>query len=182
MNAATLMAIVSIGFAGITLAQDQLQSDVLPTSAGDLNITFVGHGSLMFSFDGKIIHVDPWSRLTDYSKLPKADVILITHDHPDHLDPAAIKMLRTTNTVVVLTVACSEQVNGGFVMKNGDVRTVHGVRIEAVPAYNQVHKRGDGSPFHPKGEGNGYILTFGDRRVYVAGDRQSNFFSVKVSA
>ena len=173
MNAATLMAIVSIGCAGVVLAQDQLQSDVLPTSAGDLNITFIGHGSLMFGFNGKIIHVDPWGRLTDYSKLPKADVILITHNHPDHLDPATINMLCAKNTAVVLTATCAEQVNGGIVMKNGDVRTVHGVRIEAVPAYNQVHKRGDGSPFHPKGEGNGYILTFGDRRVYVAGDTEN---------
>lgn len=173
MNATTLMTIVSMGFAGIALAQDQLQSDVLSTSAGDLNITFVGHGSLMFSFNGKVIHVDPWGGLTDYSKLPKADIIVITHDHSDHLDPVTIKMLRTTNTTVVLTAASVEQIHGGIVMKNGNVRTVQGVRIEAVPAYNLIHKRGDGAPFHPKGEGNGYILKFGDRRVYVAGDTEN---------
>src|ERR1035437_2987301 len=89
VNAAILWAIASIGFVGIVLAQDQSQSDVLPTSAGDLKTAFIGHGSLMFTFNGKVIHLDPYGKLTDYSKLPKADMILITHEHPDHLDTAA---------------------------------------------------------------------------------------------
>jgi L-ascorbate metabolism protein UlaG (beta-lactamase superfamily) len=127
----------------------------------------------MFTFNGKVIHVDPYGKLADYSKLPKADMILVTHEHPDHLDTAAIKMLRTTNTAVVLTSACAEKVRGGIVMKNGDVQTVKGMRIEAVPAYNMVYKRSDGTPFHPKGVGNGYILAFGDRRVYIAGDTEN---------
>src|ERR1035437_8789011 len=173
VNAAILWAIASIGFVGIVLAQDPSQSDVLPTSAGDLKTTFIGHGSLMFTFNGKVIHVDPYGKLTDYSNPPKADMILITHEHPDHLDAAAIHMVRTTNTAVVLTVACTEKVGGGIVMKNGDVQTVQGVRIEAVPAYNMVHTRSDGTPFHPKGVGNGYVLTFGDRRVYIAGHTEN---------
>ena len=173
MNAATLLAIISMGVTSVMMAQDTPQSDVLPTSAGDLKITFIGHGSLRFTFNGKVIHVDPWSRLTDYSTLPKASVIMITHEHPDHLDTAAIETLRDNRTVVVLTAACAEKVRGGMVMKNGEVRAVQGVRIEAVPAYNIVHKRSDGSPFHPKGVGNGYLLTFGNRRVYIAGDTEN---------
>ena len=58
-------------------------------------------------------------------------------------------------------------------MKNGDVKTIGGLKIEAVPAYNLVHKRPNGSPYHPKGSGNGYIITFGDKRVYVAGDTEN---------
>jgi L-ascorbate metabolism protein UlaG (beta-lactamase superfamily) len=58
-------------------------------------------------------------------------------------------------------------------MKNGDVQTVMGIKIEAVPAYNLVHKRENGQPFHPKGQGNGYVLTFGDKRVYIAGDTEN---------
>jgi L-ascorbate metabolism protein UlaG (beta-lactamase superfamily) len=58
-------------------------------------------------------------------------------------------------------------------MMNGDVKTVEGLKIEAVPAYNIVHKRDTGQPFHPKGAGNGYIITFGDKRVYVAGDTEN---------
>jgi L-ascorbate metabolism protein UlaG (beta-lactamase superfamily) len=60
-----------------------------------------------------------------------------------------------------------------MVMMNGDVKTVEGLKIEAVPAYNLVHKRDTGQPFHPKAAGNGYIITFGDKRVYVAGDTEN---------
>jgi L-ascorbate metabolism protein UlaG (beta-lactamase superfamily) len=154
-------------------AGKSFERDTLKTSAGDLEITFIGHGTLMFSFGGKIIHVDPWSKLADYSGMPKADLILITHTHRDHLDPVAIKALRTDGTEVILTEDASGQVEGGQVMHNGEAKTVQGLKIEAVPAYNLVHMRSEGKPYHPKGEGNGYILNFGDRRVYVAGDTEN---------
>jgi L-ascorbate metabolism protein UlaG (beta-lactamase superfamily) len=64
-------------------------------------------------------------------------------------------------------------VAGGTVMKNGDVLTAAGLTVEAVPAYNLVHKRPSGDPFHPRGDGNGYIITFGETRVYVAGDTEN---------
>jgi L-ascorbate metabolism protein UlaG (beta-lactamase superfamily) len=152
---------------------NQFEKDVLQTSAGDLEITFLGHGSLMLAFDGKIIHVDPFGRVADYAQLPKADLVLITHEHGDHMDLGALAHIRTGQTEVVLTETCAEQVEGGIVMRNGDTRTVKGVAIEAVPAYNIVHKRPNGQPFHPEGVGNGYILTFGDKRVYVAGDSEN---------
>ena len=152
--------------------QKQFETDVLQTSAGDLKITFLGHGTLMLTFNGKVIHIDPYSTVADYSRLPKADLILVTHEHGDHLDLSALASVRTDDTEVVLTEACSRQVDDGIVMRNGDVRTVKAVTVEAVPAYNIVHKRENGQPFHPKGVGNGYILTFGDTRVYVAGDTE----------
>ena len=164
-----LMAICTLSVA----AEETFQKDVIETSAGDLEITFIGHGSLMFTFERKILHVDPFSRLADYSTLPKADVIFITHHHRDHLDPVALAELRTKNTVVILTEKCAEKTDGGIVMKNGDVQTIEGIKVEAVPAYNLVHKRDDGQFFHPKGEGNGYVLTFGDTRVYIAGDTEN---------
>lgn len=154
-------------------AQGQFETDTIATSAGDLKITFIGHGSLIFTFNGKVIHIDPFRPLADYSKLPKADIILITHEHPDHLDSQAIATIRTKKTVFVLTQTCAERMMGGIVMKNGDVQTVQGLTIEAVPAYNIVHKRDNGEPFHPQGVGNGYIMTFGDKRVYVAGDTEN---------
>lgn len=152
---------------------EQFETDVIHTSAGDLEITFLGHGTLMFKFNGKIIHVDPFSRVADYGRLPEADLILITHEHQDHLDIKAVAKIRTGSTQVLLNEACTSQVQGGMVMRHGDVRTVQGVTIEAVPAYNIVHERARGQPFHPKGVGNGYILTFGDKRVYVAGDTEN---------
>ena len=154
-------------------AQAQFETDVIQTSAGDLEITFLGHGSLMLAFKGMIIYVDPFSRVADYAKLPEADIILITHEHHDHLDPQALASVRTERTTVVLTETCASQVKDGIVMQNGDVRTVKGLRVEAVPAYNLVHKRANGQPFHPRGVGNGYIMTFGDKRVYIAGDTEN---------
>lgn len=154
-------------------AEESFEKDVVKTAVGGVEIFFIGHGSLMLKFGGKIIHVDPYSRLADYSKLPKADLILITHEHQDHLDPAAIGQVRTKDTKVVLTERCAEKVSGGIVMKNGDMQTVLGIKIEAVPAYNLVHKRENGQPFHPKGQGNGYVLTFGDKRFYIASDTEN---------
>ena len=154
-------------------AENTFETDVVKTAKGDLQITFIGHGSLMFAFGGKIIHVDPFSRLTDYSKMPQADMILLTHEHPDHLDLKALDSLRADKTKIILTENCAQQVKGGIIMKNGDVKTVDGLKIEAVPAYNLVHMRSEGVPFHPKGNGNGYVITFSDIRIYVAGDTEN---------
>ena len=159
--------------AAMAYAQKTFEVDTIKTSAGDLAITFIGHGTLMFSFGEKVIHVDPWSRLADYSTLPKADIILVTHEHSDHLDPTAVDQLRKPDTTVICTEICSQKLKGAVVMKNGDTRTAMGLKILAVPAYNIVHKRDNGSPFHPKGAGNGYIITFGDKRVYVAADTEN---------
>jgi len=156
-----------------TVSELGFEQDIIQTSAGALKITFIGHGTLMFAFDGKTIHVDPVSREADYARMPKADLILITHEHGDHLDTKAINILRKEGTRLVLTKACASKVPGGVVMQNGDVQTVQGLRIEAVPAYNIVHMRSGRTPYHPKGQGNGYVITFADKRVYVAGDTEN---------
>ena len=154
-------------------AQEKFETDVIKTSAGNLEITFIGHGTLMFTFGGKVIHIDPWTQLADYSKLPKADLILVTHEHRDHLDLKAVEISRKEKTVIVCPKITAEQIKGATVMNNGDVKTIEGLKIKAVPAYNIVHKRDTGQPFHPKGDGNGYIITFGDKNIYVAGDTEN---------
>lgn len=173
--AAILMAaaVVCLGRAGMVVAAQAFETDVIKTKAGDLKITFIRHGTLMFTFQGKVIHVDPWTRVADYTKLPKADLILITHHHRDHLDAAAVQKIRTPKTTIVLTRIVAKTIKGGLVMGNGDVKTVLGLRIEAVPAYNIVGMRRPGVPWHVRGEGNGYVITFGDKRVYVAGDTEN---------
>jgi L-ascorbate metabolism protein UlaG (beta-lactamase superfamily) len=155
------------------VAQQPFEKDILQTSAGDLEITFLGHGSLMFAFNDKIIHIDPYGEVAEYAALPKADLVFLTHHHRDHLDPNALRQVRTPHTTIILTETCARSVDGGIVMKNGDVRTVAGIRVEAVAAYNLVHKRDNGQPFHPPGEGNGYVLNFGGTRVYIAGDTEN---------
>jgi L-ascorbate metabolism protein UlaG (beta-lactamase superfamily) len=154
-------------------AQEKFETDAIKTSAGNLEITFIGHGTLMFTFGGKVIHIDPWTQLADYSKLPKADLILLTHEHRDHLDLKAVEILRKEKTAIVCPKITAEQIKGATVMNNGDVKTIEGLAIKAVPAYNLVHKRDTGQPYHPKGDGNGYLITFGDKNVYVAGDSEN---------
>lgn len=177
MNDSILIMILTISViivtASFTLADTQFESDTVSTTGGNLIITFIGHGTLMFSYNDMIIHVDPVSRYADYSTLPKADLILVTHDHGDHLDPGTIDQLIKDNTEIILTAACAERIGKGTVMKNGEVKEVKGLRIKAVPAYNILHKRENGQPFHPKGVGNGYVITFADKKVYIAGDTEN---------
>lgn len=154
-------------------AKKEYEKDSLLTSTGPLEVTFVDHGTLMLQFGGMVIHVDPVAKYIDYSTIPKADIIVLTHHHGDHLEAEALMHLRMEKTKVVLTELCAEKVQGGLIMKNGDVADVNGIGVEAVAAYNLVHKRENGKFFHPKGEGNGYVLTFGDKRVYIAGDTEN---------
>ena len=149
------------------------EKDNFSTSEGELTITFIGHGTLMTQFNGKTVHIDPVANYADYSKLPKADLILITHEHGDHLDANAIKSLLKQGTKVVLTEKCAEGYSDGEIMKNGDSRTFAGIQVEAVPAYNIENVRSPGNPYHPKGNGNGYVIHFGDKKVYVAGDTEN---------
>jgi len=150
----------------------EFESDIIPTSEGDLTLTFIGHGTLMAEFGGLVIHVDPVSSYADYTALPKADLILITHEHGDHLDPEAIGKIIRPGTEVILSGSCLEKHPDGRVMRNGERIRVQGIVVEAVPAYNIEHKRSSGAPFHPKGAGNGYVLEFGDKRIYIAGDTE----------
>lgn len=111
-----------------------------------------------------------------YETYPKADLILVTHHHGDHLDLNAIELIKKENTKVILTREChemSENLSDVIVMQNGDILTISEFEIEAIPAYNIVNKRETGDPFHVKGEGNGYIIKFGDKKVLVAGDTEN---------
>jgi L-ascorbate metabolism protein UlaG (beta-lactamase superfamily) len=157
-----------LGVAGAGIAEG-FETDVFDTDAGRLEITFIGHGTLMFRFKDLVIHVDPVSREADYSELPEADLILVTHEHRDHLDAAAIAEISKSNTVLLGNGAAVDQLGSGTAMANGATETVLGIRIEAVPAYNTSPGR---TQFHPKGRDNGYILSFGKTRVYVAGDTE----------
>ncbi len=150
-----------------------METDTIQTPAGDLVIQFLGHSSLILFWADKILHVDPVSGEADYKKLPKADVILITHGHGDHMDLKAVDLIRTPATIIVGNGEVGRQIPGALVMKNGDQQTVEGLQMEAVPAYNLQHMRAPGKPFHPKGIGNGYIVAFGGLRLYIAGDTEN---------
>ena len=153
-------------------AQAEFETDIFKSGAGDLKITFIGHGSLLFTFKQLNIYIDPFSQLADFSRLPKADLIFITHRHLDHFDGAAIEKLRQDGVQIFLTAACLPAPPASRILKNGDHGSVRGIDFTVVPAYNIINKRPTGTPFHPAGEGNGFVFTFADLRVYVAGDTE----------
>ncbi len=145
--------------------------DTVSTSQGPLKITPIKHASVMLEFDGKVIHVDPWSQ-GDYAGLPKADVILITDIHGDHMDPAKIAEIKKGNTVIVAPAAVSKTVTEATVINNGESKTIAGIQVEAIPMYNLVRGPSAGKFFHDKGRGNGYVLTLGGKRIYFSGDTE----------
>ncbi len=160
-------------------------SDVVKTAdGGELKITFFGHGSIAFEYDGRHIYVDPVSDYADYSKLPDAFAILVGHEHGDHLDAKAIKALSTRNTLVYGNGTAIEALGNGKVLAYDEeltipfdlndvanaIKTENYVAVRAVPAYNTSPEKQN---FHPKARlHNGYILDFGGTRVYVAGDSE----------
>jgi len=158
---------------GSALSQKLSPPDKIKSSSGEIEMSFIGHATLMFRVNNFVIHVDPVRMFGDYSSMPKADLILVTHEHGDHLDTALVSQLRKPGTRMICNLNSSKQVKWAEVMKPGDVMKINNITIEAVYAYNIVHKRPDGKPFHPRGEGNGYVLTIGDRRIYVAGDTEN---------
>jgi len=161
--------------AAFSAAAPNTKTDEIQTSAGPLTIRPLYHGSVMLVFGGKVIHVDPWSQ-ADYAGIPQADLILSTHTHADHMDAALIKKLKKPDTIILAPPAVADTLNGsvGIVetISNGEKTTFLGIGIEAVPMYNLAQGPAPGKPYHHKGIGNGYVLTFGDTRVYVSGDTE----------
>lgn len=157
----------------LVFSSQSFEKDLINTSKGQVEVTFVGHASLIVKYNEIVIHIDPYSVLADYDNLPKADIILITHHHADHFDPKAINAIRKESTVVFLTEICHNQLKYAKIMKNGDAVLFENIKLEAIPAYNIIHKRDNGEVYHKKGEGNGYILTFGDVRILIAGDTEN---------
>jgi L-ascorbate metabolism protein UlaG (beta-lactamase superfamily) len=150
--------------------------DTIATRHGNIIIHFLGHGSLCLEFKDQFFYIDPFSKVADYTSLPKADLILVTHSHYDHFDMEAIDKIKAGKTLMIFTEGCQQtgKYNGpAETMKNGDKKEISGIEIEAVPAYNIINKRPDGNPFHPKGEGNGYIFTINNMRIYIAGDTEN---------
>lgn len=167
------------------------QPDVIPAQGSAIRITPIFHGSLQIEYKGKVFHVDPFSG-GDYTGAKKADIILITHTHPDHLDPKAIAAVTgnkfvhffvphpvvatlkplvqkgQSNILVLKNGSNSEFKTGPLAERQGTV-----FRLEAVPMYNVVRGPKPGAKFHPKGQFNGYILTLGGKRIYIAGDTEA---------
>lgn len=159
----------------MAVVTDNYETDTFTTKSGKtIKMYALLHASIRLVVDGMEIEIDPVGKLgnrtTDYAALPKADYILITHEHGDHFDKEAIGLLSGEKTSVITNRRCAEMLGYGEVMSNGDKRTIGGdITIEAVPAYNNTEGR---QQFHPKGRDNGYILTYDGMRIYIAGDTE----------
>lgn len=138
---------------------------VVDTKAGKVTLHPIKHASVMMIVQGKRWYIDP-AQLPpgDY---PKADVVFITHEHADHYDPKALATVMRPDTILVSNPRVGQTSSGAQVMKNGDTKTVLGIKVEAVPAYNMVRTQ-----YHPKGRDNGYIFNIGGKRIYFAGDTE----------
>lgn len=165
-----LLALAAVPFASALDGAAGKEMDSFDTGRGELGITFLGHASLVFEFGGAVIYIDPVRQYADFSKLPKADLILVTHEHGDHLDAAAIASLRKPGTRIILPEASRAKLGSGEALEHGRIVEASGISVEAVPAYNSSVGR---TGYHPKErKDNGYVLTAGSLRVYVAGDTE----------
>jgi len=158
-------------------------SDRIATSGGPVEIVPVHHASLMLSWKGAHILIDPAPTdnnaqgaavAAPYKALPPPDFILITHIHPDHFNVPILEAVAGPNTMILAPQNVHDAMPADLqakvkAMNNGDRAMLGGVGVEAVAMYNITPARLN---FHPKGQGNGYILTFGDKRVYIAGDTE----------
>ncbi len=172
MTLRRLALLVPAVLLGATCASAQRPpADMIAATGGDITIAPINHAALQLVHGSTVITVDPTSQ-GNYDGLPTPTLILITDIHGDHLDPKALGAVKGPATKVVIPAAAAEQVPGGIVMANGQTQTIDGVMIEAVPMYNLERGPAAGQLFHPKGRGNGYILTLAGRRIYIAGDTE----------
>jgi len=154
-------------------AQAVFPKDTIETTDGPLIITFIGHASLIFEWNGEVIHIDPSSREANYYKLPKATMIFVTHHHGDHCDPSSLKAISQDKTKTFMSAIAHEKWNQGMILRPGQNVTVKDIAIETLPAYNLKHMRDDGSPYHVFGECNSYVITLGDKRIFIGGDTEN---------
>jgi len=175
--------VVVIAFGAAVLAANQ--TDTLSASGGDIQITPIMHSSVQLEYAGKVIQIDPVATydnvelplLGKFDALKPADLILITDIHPENLDVAEITKLRKTGAPVVMPAAAATEAGTKIpaptvVMANGDNKNVADVGVEVVPMYNMQHGPKAGELYHPKGRGNGYIITLGGKRLYFMGDTE----------
>lgn len=159
--------------AGLPIVTDEYETDTFTTKSGKtVTLHALVHSSIRMDYDGKTIYIDPVTKLgdktIDLAEMPKADYILITHEHFDHLGKDAIELLTIDRTQLITNQSCKDILGYGTVMANGDkLQLADDIEIEAVPAYNTTEGHQN---FHPKGRDNGFVLTLDGLRIYVAGD------------
>jgi L-ascorbate metabolism protein UlaG (beta-lactamase superfamily) len=152
-------------------AQSNRPAQTFDTSAGPVKITPIYHATMLIEASGKSIYVDP-AKPADFVGLPKADLILITDIHGDHMDPDDVAALSKSGTQIFAPPAVVKTVTAARPISNGESKTWDGWTIEAIPMYNLQRGPAPGKLYHDKGRGNGYVLTYGGKRFYISGDTE----------
>ena len=167
--------------ARMPVTTDNYEVDVFATPGGKLiRLHALMHASIRMEYDGREILIDPVTRLgertIDYSAMPKADYIFVTHEHADHFDKEALRSLSSDQSQLITKRRCAEMLEADSVkpswavMANGDTLSLaDGIKVEAVPAYNTTEGH---LQFHPKGRDNGFVLSIDGLRLYIAGDTE----------
>ena len=164
-------SVFAIPFAPAPLAHAADQTQTFSTSTGPVKITPLNHASTLIEAGGKTIYLDP-AKPVKFNGLPKADLILITDIHGDHMDPDSIKEISKGDTEIISSPAVAQTVTAAKPIANGEVKPWQGWTIEAIPAYNLKRGPAPGKLFHDKGRGNGYVLSYGGKRFYFSGDTE----------
>jgi L-ascorbate metabolism protein UlaG (beta-lactamase superfamily) len=147
-------------------------ADTIPATGGNIELTPMAHAHVQIEFGGKVIHIDP-SNLANFGTAKPADIVLITDIHGDHMDPPSIDRLRKATTQYVAPQALADKFPGSTTLiANGETKTVDGISIQAVAAYNLTRGPATGQLYHTKGRGNAYLLTLGGKRVLFTGDTE----------
>ena len=160
-------------FCGAALLAADRPVEEFSTAAGALKVTLIRHATMMIEAGGTVVHVDPWSRANNEG-LPKADIILVTDIHGDHMDPKQIAAFSKSGTIIIAPAAVAKTITSAKVLANGESTSVGQWSFEAVPMYNQKRGPSAGQVFHVKGRGNGYIVTYSGLRIYIAGDTEGH--------
>jgi L-ascorbate metabolism protein UlaG (beta-lactamase superfamily) len=171
---ACLGAGAAVAFGADAAASANTRQDRVPTDRGDLVVHAINHATFLLEWNGKTLYVDPVGGANRFAGKPRPDAILLTDIHGDHLDLATLTALTTPDTALVAPAAVAEKFGADLrahltVLANGATGLVAGVAIEALPMYNTTPERRN---YHAKGRGNGYLLTLGNRRVFVSGDTE----------
>lgn len=173
MRSAIIKAVVVMAgaSAAAALLAAPVPTQTFKTSAGVVEITPIFHASVMIKAGSDTIYVDP-APPANITGLKPGSLILITDIHPDHLNMADITALSDAKTEIIAPAAAQATVKSAEIMANGESTQWHKWNITAVPMYNVHNAMPNGTPFHPKGRGNGYVLSYGGKNFYFAGDTE----------
>ena len=171
MKEIVLVICSTLPFLALSVNVHAVDTQTFSTSAGPVKITPLNHASTLIEAGGKTIYLDP-AKPAKLAGLPKADLILITDIHGDHMDPDSIKEISKSDTEIISSPAVAQTVTAAKPIANGETKSWQSWTIEAIPAYNLKRGPAPGKLFHDKGRGNGYVLTYGGKRFYFSGDTE----------